>query len=131
MAEDDDIIPLAPLDEDEEKHRKAEIAKCLKMQEALLEEQAGQPVPVPLEHRENVTARDMDHHIVNYCMDSYNGQAERLRLHLAKMLVNREMAIQSADDFLNGRVVEKTLKIMLPEELAEYLKELIERLQAM
>ena len=130
MAEDDDIIPLAPLDDESEKKRKAEIKHCLEMQEALLAEQTGEPV-VPIEHRSNLTARDMDHHVINYCMDCYNGQKDRLKLHLNKMQANPEMAIQSAKDFLSGKVAEKTLKIMLPEELAEYLQDLIERLQAM
>lgn len=130
MADDEDIIPLAPLDEESERRRKAEIEQCLELQESLIEEQTGEPF-VPLEHRDNLSPRDMDHLVINYCMDSYNRKPERLKLHLEKMRPNRDIAMQSAGDFLSGRVAEKTLKVMLPEELTEYLQDLLERLQAM
>ncbi|HNX27734.1 MAG TPA: hypothetical protein PKK48_10040 [Phycisphaerae bacterium] len=131
MADEEDIvIPLAPLDEAAETRRKEEIRRCLEIQESLIAEQTGQGV-IPMEHRENLSARDMDHLIVNYCIDSYNCNIGRLRVHIEKMRPYKDIAILSANDFLYGRVAEKSLNVMLPEELADYLNDLIGRLKAL
>ncbi len=125
---DDGLIPLAPLDEEEETQRRETIDRLLKLQHDLIAEMTGE-FPIPLEHRENLSGADLEHFVVNYCLDLSKGQHERARKHLANLRQFAPVARSAVEDLLSGKSREPALGSIPPKTLQKWLKQLLKELQ--
>jgi len=127
-GQEEDIIPLAPLDEEEEQRRKKMTEELLKYEKMFYEGEDSSP-PVPMEHRENLTAEDFHHFVVNYLLDMQHGNLERARMHVEKMKPFRDLAVAAVDDFAAGRAQEPALGPIPKPVLAGFLRQLKRELQ--
>jgi len=125
--QDENLIPLAPIDEHEEKRRQEEIRRLIEQEHDVIAETGGE-APVPLEQRENVTAEDLHHLVVNYCLDLADSQLERAQTHVEKLREFGAVGKEAANDFLTGRVVEPGID-RIPARVREgFLKQLAREL---
>jgi len=120
---DDDLVPLAPLDEDEERRRQREIDKLLRAEREILAESGGQPT-VPLEQREDLRVEDLHHFVVNYCIDMGKGSLSRARRHIDSLRQYGTMGIEAVNDYLTGKHKEKALSELPPKVLQGFLTQL-------
>jgi len=120
---EEDILPLKPIDE-EEQRREQEFRRALLEEELDLRAEIGDTdaVPtVPLEHREDISSEDLHHFVVNYCLDLYNGNKERAQTHLAQLKKFGGVGMKAVQDFLSGKVQEPALQEIPSDTLKEYL----------
>lgn len=125
---EEDLLPLAPVDEEEERKRAQEIRRLRDQDRELIAETGGQP-DVPLEHRKDMTPEDLYHLVVNYCLDLANSNLERARTHVAKLRQFRLMAQQAVNDFLAGKASEQALSRIPPRVLQGFLARLRDELK--
>ena len=125
VEDDDDIIPLAPIDEDDERRREEEAHRLYEQEAAMLSSSDNDTSPTaPLEQRENVSAADLYHFVVNYCLDMAAGNTERAQQHIASLRRHGGMGLQAVQDFLGGSVSEPALAKMPKTTLERYLMQL-------
>ena len=121
---DDRLIPLVPLDEEEETRRRETIDRLLDLQHDLIAEMTGE-LPTPLEHRENLSGADLEHFVVNYCLDLSAGQHERARKNIANLRRFAPVARTAVEDLLSGKSREPALGFIPPKTLQKWLKQLL------
>ena len=126
--QDDGLIPLVPLDEKEEARRRETIDKLLQTQHDLIAEMTGE-LPVPLEHRENLTSADLEHFVVNYCLDLAAGRDERAKMHVESLRQFPPVASSAVEDFLSGKSKEPALGPIPSKTLEKWLKRLLKELE--
>jgi len=127
---DVDEIPLAPIDDKEERERQAKVQSLLHHDPAIMEEPDAATPHVPLEHKEDLTSEDLHHYVVNYCMDMFKGNLDRARRHAQQLKNFRHTAIAAVEDFEAGRNVEQTLDLIPRKVLQGFLKGLKDELKA-
>lgn len=127
---EDDLPDLAPLDEGEESRNQAERDRIRKMERDLIAE-SGNPesAPVPLEDRKNVSAEDLHHFVVNYCLDFYESRLDRLPQHVAGLKKLKDLGLQAVADFAGGKVKEPALNPIPPRVLQGVLAQLRDQLK--
>ena len=126
---DDDLVPLAPIDEGEEKRRQKEIDKLIRAERDILAESGGQP-PVPLDQREDLQVDDLHHFVVNYCLDMGKGSLSRARRHIDSLRQYGTMGGEAVNDFLNGKIKEPALNALPPKVLQGFLTQLKNELKS-
>ena len=120
---EEELIPLAG-DEDEQPARAKDDTE-----RALIAELAGRvDASVPLEDREDLKPEDVQHLVVNYCLDMANSRLERSQQHLAQLRKVRRAAREAVDGFLKGDVLEPALDTVPPKVLQGFLSNLREEL---
>jgi hypothetical protein len=125
---EEEILDLAPVDEEEERRRQEEVRRIREQEKALLAEIADK-APVPLEQRTDLTSADLHHFVVNYCLDLYTSKIQRLRQHVDQLLKFKPLALQAVEDFLSGRVSEPALKGVPPRAMKGFLMQLRDELR--
>ncbi len=125
-AEED--IPLAPIDEREEKELE-EKSKSLLQQEKELLAESGKGEQTPLEHKEDLGPEDLHHFVVNYCLDMAASNLERAETHVEKLKKFGHTGVQAVDDFANEKVEEPALKKIPDKVLKGFLNRLREELK--
>jgi len=118
-----DVLPLAPVDEGEERRRQEEIKRLREKERDLIAETGG-PAPVPLEFREDLTSEDLHHFVVNYCLDMARGKLDRAAVHAAKLKEFGDLGRQAVEDFLTGGASEPALKEIPKPVLEGFLKQM-------
>lgn len=127
---DDEILPLAPLNEDEERQRQEQVKALLAAEHDLLSE-SGSPISdVPLEHREGLSTQDLHHFVVNYCLDVAGGKLERAETYVPKLRQFGAVAGQAVDDFLERKVLEPALDPIPGRVLQGLLMQLKDKVKA-
>jgi len=127
--EDDDLIPLAPIDEEEERKLDQERKALYDQEKSLLDAASPSGDGVPLEHKEDLTGEDLHHFVVNYLLDMFDGNLERANMHAEKLRGFGFQGIEAVDDFAEGKVSEPALK-RIPEPVREgFLRELKARVK--
>ena len=123
---EEDLVPLAEVDEKEEAQRKAEIDRLLAAERELLHEQARTPEPADADAgpATQSTPEQLYHHVVNYVLDMSNGNFERAALHVAKLKKFGFAAHQAVEDFQRGRAEEAVLAPLPKRVLQNYLSQL-------
>ena len=121
---EEEIIPMAPLDEEEERRRAEQLKALRQREEELLSDNGPEPEAPPLEHREDLKPKELYHFVVNYCLDIANSQLERAEGHVATLRKFGEQGKQAVDDFLTGTAIEPALGAIPPAVLQGFLKEL-------
>ncbi|MBS3820852.1 MAG: hypothetical protein GVY16_06265 [Planctomycetes bacterium] len=125
--DDGELIPLEPLDEAAEQQRARRLRELRDIEAPLRAGSAHLPT-VPLEHREDLGPGDLEHFVVNYCLDSHNFHIERLELHVRQLRRFGETGRAAVRSFLEGRSSEPALRDVEPDALDGMLRELLERL---
>ena len=129
--EDDGLIPLAPIDEEEERKLDEERKSLFEQEKTLLGDASGDDPAgkAPLEHREDIEARDLHHFVVNYLLDMFDGNLPRANMHSEKLRGFGFKGIEAVDDFAEGRVEEPALE-RIPEPIRQgFLRELKDRVK--
>ena len=121
---EDDILPLAPVDEEEERRLQAE-AKAAREQDLALLDSSDDPAAMPpIEHRQDLKPDDLHHFVINYCLDMANSDLERATTHAAKLKGFGSLGTRAVDDILADEMLDLALS-SLPEALARgFLKQL-------
>jgi hypothetical protein len=126
---EEDILPLAPLDEEEERRREAEVKRLLERDRILLAETGGEP-STPLEAKEDLQGDDLHHFVVNYCLDLAAGKLDRAETHVKKLRQFGAPGRQAADDFASGKAIEPALDSIPGRLLQGFLLDLKQKLQS-
>lgn len=121
-------IPLAPIDEAEERRHQQEVAELIATDRDLLGQTGGDP-GIPLEHKEDLSSEDLHHLVVNYCLDMVAGKLSAAGAHVKKLKPFKFTAIQAVEDFQTNKSIEPAL-IDIPQKVLDgYLVELKKDLQ--
>ena len=124
---EDDLLPLAPDDEEEERKREQELRAQAR---ELLAEMGGTSGPsVDEKEPHHVPAEELYHFVVNYCMDMASGKLERAETHVARLKRHGYTGLQAVEDFLTGRAEEEAMKIIPKPVLTAYLNQLTQKLR--
>jgi hypothetical protein len=123
----DDLIPLSPLDEDDERQRRQAMEEDLQDNRDLIEALTRRPV-VPLEHRENLTTADLEHFVINYCLDTYDGRAERAFQNVLQLRRFSALGTQTVQEFIDGKQ-DPALKHIPAERRAKLYRTLLDDLR--
>jgi hypothetical protein len=129
QEEDPDLIPLAPIDEDEERKLAQERKALYDQEQSLLEAMVPSDDEVPLEQREDLSSEDLHHFVVNYLLDMFDGNLDRAGTHADKLRSLGFAGIGAVDDFLEGKADEPALG-HIPAPIREgFLRELKARVK--
>ena len=123
-----DEIPLAPVDSDEELRRQAEIQRLRQAERALLEEDQSAPISYD-EPSGNINPEDLYHHVVNYCLDMSQSNLKRAQTHVEKLRPHKYTALQAVEDFVTGQALEPALEPIPPKLLRGFLDQLRQQLR--
>ena len=118
-----DVIPLEDLDESEEARRQAELERLRQVERDLLAGETGE-LPIPLEHRENLSVADLHHLVINHLLDLAAGKIDRAGLHVAKLRKFGSLASEAVADVAAGKVVEPALKAIPAPVLKGFCRQL-------
>ena len=69
---EEDLPPLAPLDEEEERRQAREVEKLRRQESELISETGGGAEAAPPEQQGDLKPEDVYHHVVNYWLDMGN-----------------------------------------------------------
>jgi hypothetical protein len=125
---EEEILDLAPIDEEEERRHKEELRRLREQEKALLEAEKENPV-VPLDEKETVTGEDVQHFVVNYCLDMYSSKLDRLGTHVLKLRKFKAAGLQAVEELLSERVKEPALRSIPPRALKAFLAQLRDELR--
>ena len=120
---EDDVIPLAPLDESEERQRQKEIQDLLNQERDILAETGGQP-KAPEEDNGSSSKQALHDLVVNYCLDMHSGKIERAATHAEALRDYGPAAVRMTDDFMSGKEIEPALATMPGGLLQGFLRKL-------
>jgi len=123
-SDDEEDLALAPLDDQADPQQDEELAELRKMEKLMLAEDAATPASEPLEQRDKVTAEDVQHYVVNYCLDMAASRLDRAESHAAKLKRFGYAGIEAADDFLCGKALEPALDSIPVKVLHGFLEQL-------
>jgi hypothetical protein len=124
----DDIIPLVPLDEEEEDRRRQLRKELAELARPLIAETGAKGV-IPLEHRENLSAADFEHFVVNYCLDMYRAHPEKTYSYVKTLRKHLDFAREALENFRSGKTTESALEIIPKERLKELFEKLAGQLE--
>ena len=125
---DAEEIPLAPIDEAQERQHEQDVAELIATERDLLGQTGGDP-GIPLEHKENLRSEDLHHLVVNYCLDIEGGKLAAADAQVKKLKPLKFTAIQAVEDFQTNKAIEPTLSHIPQKRLDGYLVELKKALQ--
>jgi hypothetical protein len=125
---EEDVLPLAPLDDEEERQRQKEVQELLRQERELLAETRGGP-PTPLEHREDLAGQDLHHFVVNYCLDLHSGNLTRAQTHVTSLRKFGPAGLEAVSDFMTGKAIEPALANVPGGLLQGFLRQLKQSLQ--
>jgi hypothetical protein len=122
---EDDLIPLAPLDEDDERRREAMVHDLFEMEQDLLAERKDTASTAPpLEHRPDLSQEELHHFVVNYCLDIFSGKVEGADIQARQLRKFGKVGVQAVDDFITGAILEPVLDGIPSGLLNGFLKQL-------
>ncbi|MBL7134592.1 MAG: hypothetical protein ISS78_10885 [Phycisphaerae bacterium] len=119
----DDVIPLAEIDTEEEKQRQEQEKALLEQERELIAETAP-PQAAPLDQREDLTSEDLHHLVINYCLDMAAGKLERAETHVTELKKHGRLGTTAVDEFLKGKATEPALNDIPAPVLQGFLKQL-------
>ena len=122
-ADEDNEIPLAPIDEAEEVARQEQIRALYEQEQDLLSEIGGPP-PIPLDQLKDIQSSDLHHFVVNYCLDMADGKLQRAEQHVEQLQRYGMVGYQAVEDFLSGMATEPAMDHIPRPVLLGFLREL-------
>jgi len=125
---EDDVLPLAPIDEQEERRSARERHSLIAQERDMLVEMDRHP-ETPLEQREKLTSKDLQHFVVNYCIDAANGNFERAESYVPQLRKFGQTGLQAVEDFISGNALEPAMDFIPRRVLQGFLTKLRDRLK--
>jgi len=125
---EDEILDLAPIDEEEERERQR-LVDNLRAQEHDLIANTGGGEPVPLDHREDLSSEDLHHFVINFCIDMADGNLERAGMHAAELRKFPKLGVEAVKYFQIVQGDEPALTKIPPPVVQGFLKDLVDRLK--
>jgi len=120
---DDDLYDLAPEDE-----KGPQDADALRRQERALLSEMGdgdaEAAPVPIDQRSDLSPDDVQHLVVNFCLDMAGSNMDRAAVHQAQLAKVARTAIAAVDEFISGKTAEPALDPIPTKILQGFLKTL-------
>ena len=123
---EDDMIPLAPIDEEAETRERAERHALFEREKDLLAETGGES-PVPLEHRSDLGSEDLHHFVVNYCLDLFDSKLAQAEQSAEQLTRYGPLGAEAVDDLLTGKAMEPALDRIPRAVMQGFLKQLKEQ----
>jgi len=120
-VEDDDLIPLAPEDTEAEQQSHDERSQERVLIAAM---DVGEAPSVPLEHRDEVSAEDLYHLVVNYCLALSDSKLEQAKDNLARLQRFPHSAATAVEDFISGKTIEPAMDGIPAKILQGFLNQL-------
>lgn len=120
---DDDIIPLAPLDEEEERRRQREVRDLLNRERDLLAETGGLPQD-PAGRSDGDARQDLLDQVVRYCLDMHAAKLPQAQATAAALRRAGQPATQAVEDLMSGKEIDPALASMPGGLLAGFLRQL-------
>ena len=127
-GDDDNTIPLVPLDEQEEQRQRELKAELAELNRDLIS-QTGAKGVIPLEHRENLSAADFEHFVVNYCLDMYRAHPEKTYAYVKTLREYIDFGREALENFRSGKTTEPALEIIPKAKLEELFEKLAGQLE--
>jgi phage FluMu protein Com len=124
QEEDEDLIPFAPLDEEEEQQAEQERRALYEQQLALLDEAGPETTAVPLDQREELETEELHHFVVNFCLEMAAGKLEQARQQAMQLKKFAPLGTRAVDEFISGKASEPALDRIPRPVLQAFLKEL-------
>jgi len=124
---DDEILDLAPLDDEEELNRR-KLESELWAQERDLIAATGGADNVPLEEREDLSSEDLHHFVINYCIDMAAGNLERAHKHADDLKRFGKLGAEAVKYFQIVQGAEPALANIPQPVVQGFLKDLADRL---
>lgn len=125
---EDDVLPLAPIDEQEDRRSARERHSLIEQERDMLVEMDRHP-ETPLEQREKLTSKDLQHFVVNYCIDAANGNLERAESYVPQLRKFGQTGLQAVEDFISGNALEPAMDFIPRRVLQGFLTKLRDRLK--
>ena len=127
-VKEDDAIPLAPVDEEDERRRQREVENLLRQERDLLAETGGLPAD-PREQRDDEAKPELRDLVVKYCQDMHAGRLPRAEAQAQMLQKQPAQALQTVQDFMSGREIDPALATMPGGLLQGFLRQLKQQLQ--
>jgi phage FluMu protein Com len=124
---DDDLIPLAPEDAEAEQQSHGERSQERVLIAAM---DTVASMSVPLEHRDEVSAEDLYHLVVNYCLGLSGSKLEEAQDNLARLQRFPHSAATAVEDFISGKAIEPALDGIPAKILQGFLNQLRDALKS-
>ena len=124
---EDEILDLAPLDDEEEQESKR-LVEELRAQERELIANTGVSDSVPLSERENLSTEDLHHFVINYCIDMARGDLQRAKQHVTELKQFHKLGVEAVKYFQIVQGDEPSLAHIPPPVVQGFLKELAGKL---
>ncbi|MFP4055007.1 MAG: hypothetical protein ACLFV7_14195 [Phycisphaerae bacterium] len=109
----DEEIPLAPVDEEEERAIEEEERRLQEAERALIAETGAELPPESggstAAGSEKVSPEQLYHHVVNYCLEMSNSNLEKARDSANRLKQHGYDGLQAVDDFITGKALEPAL----------------------
>lgn len=132
-VDEDEVLSLAPVDEEEERRREQEKARLLRQEHDLLAESGSRDASATqpaLENRDDLSPEDLYHFVVNYCLNMMSSRLEQAEEQVAKLRRYKYTGVQAVEDFRKGEAFEPALDPIPKKVLNGFLDQLTERLKA-
>jgi len=125
---EEELLGLAPLDEQEERRLQEHVQELYRREHDLIA--LGKKGPLePLEERENLASSDLHHFAVNYVLEMARNNFEGADVQAMKLRNFGALGIQAVDDFIEGKSHEPALEALPKRVRASFLAELRAKLR--
>ena len=125
---DDEILDLAPLDEEEERNRQ-KLESELWAQDRDLIAHTGGAETAPLSERDDLSSEDLHHFVINYCIDMASGNLERAYKHADELRSFGKLGAEAVKYFQIVQGAEPALAKIPPPVVQGFLRDLADRLK--
>ena len=125
---EDSLIPMAPIDEEDERHYKDTINDLVRQEHDIIAESGGPPKP-SMPDPETVASEDLYHFVVNYCLNMSNSKLDTAAAEVTKLRKYGPTGLGAVDDFIKGNAFELALDVIPAGVLKGFLSQLRGELQ--
>jgi hypothetical protein len=127
-VKEEDAIPLAPLDDEDERRRKKEVEDLLRQERELLAETGGQPAD-PKEDSGGVSKQELRALVVKYCRHMHAGKLPKAEADTDLLREQGSQALGIVDDFMTGKEIDPDLANIPGGLLQGFLRQLKQQIQ--
>ena len=125
---EEDAIPLAPIDDEDERRRQKEVEELLRQERDLLAETGGHPAE-PQERATDEAKPELRSLVVKHCLFMFKGKLPQAQAQAQLLTEHGAQALQTVEDFMSGREIDPALATMPGGLLQGFLRQLKQHLQ--
>ena len=126
---EDDAIPLAPIDDEDERLRQKEVEDLLRQERDLLAEIGDKPVEPKERPRNDEAKLELRNLVVKHCLFMFAGKLPQAQAQTVLLKKQSPLALQTVADFMSGREIDPALANMPGGLLQGFLRQLKQHLQ--